>query len=118
MAHPTSVDGYLDALPPDQRDLLRHVRSVVTRLLPDAQERISYGMPTVVVDGKDVVWFAGWTSHCALYPLTEEFWTAHSAELTGHRRTKGSLHFSAAAPLSDALVEDFVQRRLAALGVG
>ncbi len=118
MAPASTVDQYLAALPPEPRDLLQHVRAVAARLVPAAQERISYDMPALVLDGKPVVWFAGWRSHCALYPLSEEFWAAHTEELAGHRRTRGSLHFTVAHPLPDALVEDFVRHRLAVLDRG
>ena len=115
MAEASRVDRYLAGLPADQRDALQGLRLHLRRLLPGAVETISYGMPAFKVDGRAVVWFAGWKAHCSMYPLTDTFLAAHADALQGYRRTKGSLHFQADAPLPEALVEELVRARLADL---
>jgi uncharacterized protein YdhG (YjbR/CyaY superfamily) len=109
----TSIDAYLAALPPDQRDALQRLRAEIARLVPDAAETISYGMPAFMLEGRAVLWFAAWKDHCSIYPLTDTFWAAHADELEGYRRTKGSLHFTPQAPLPEALVQDWIRERLA-----
>jgi len=99
------VDEHLAALPAAQRDLLQHVREVVARVVPDAEETISYGMPAFKGPGRFFVSYAAWQRHCSIYPLTDEFLATHQAELEGYGRTKGSLHFTPARPLPDALIE-------------
>ncbi|TMC66061.1 MAG: DUF1801 domain-containing protein [Chloroflexi bacterium] len=113
-----SIDAYLATLPADQREALGRLRAHIARLLPDASETISYGMPAFALDGHAVVWFAGWKGHCSIYPLTDSFFKAHADELKGYGRTKGSLHFTTKAPLPDALVERLVLARLAELKGG
>ena len=107
------VRAYLDRLPTDQRDLLEHVRGVIAREAPDAEEAISYGMPAFKRGGKFFLSFAGWKRHCSIYPLTDEFLAAHRAELEGYGRTKGSVHFTPERPLPDALIRDLVRHLLA-----
>jgi uncharacterized protein YdhG (YjbR/CyaY superfamily) len=109
------IDAYLATLPLDQRDALQRLRRQIARLLPDAAETISYGMPAFMVGGRAVVWFAGWKGHCSIYPLTDTFLADHADELKAYRRTKGSLHFTPAAPLPEPLVDAFVRARLADL---
>jgi uncharacterized protein YdhG (YjbR/CyaY superfamily) len=109
------IDAYLAKRPADQREALQHLRTQVSRLLPDAEESISYGIPTFKLGGRAVVWYAGWKSHCTIYPLTDSFLAAHEDELTGFGRTKGSLHFTPDAPLSERIVEGLVRARLADL---
>src|SRR4029453_1912350 len=92
------VDAYLAALPADQRQLLEGVRAAVRRLVPDAQDTISYDMPAFKLGGRFLVSYAGWKRHCSLYPLTDSFLAGHAAELEGFGRTKGSIHFTAAEP--------------------
>jgi uncharacterized protein YdhG (YjbR/CyaY superfamily) len=109
------IDAYLATLPADHHAALGRLRAQIGRLLPNADETISYGMPAFRLDGRAVVWFAGWKNHCTIYPLTATFLEAHREELEGYRRTKGSLHFKTDAPLPEALVEEFVRARVADL---
>ena len=113
MPSPTTVDAYFGALPPDQRILLESVRARIHRLLPAAQEAMSYGMPAFTVGGKKVVWIAGWKRHCSVYPLTDSFLAAHADELRAFDQTKGSVHFTPDAPLPEALLDALVTARLA-----
>ena len=106
------VDAYLAALPPDQRQLLEGVRAAVRRLVPDAEDTISYDMPAFKLDGRFLVSYAAWKRHCSLYPLTASFLAAHAAELEGFGRTKGSIHFTAAKPLPPDLLADLISARV------
>jgi len=118
MAKDPRIDAYLAALPADQRELLQRVRGQIARLLPDASETISYGMPAFALDGRAIVWYAGWKKHCAIYPLTDSFLKAHAGELEGYGRTRGSLHFTPQQPLPEATVEQLVRDRLADVEAG
>jgi uncharacterized protein YdhG (YjbR/CyaY superfamily) len=118
MAQDPRIDAYLAALPADQRETLQRLRSQIARLLPTASETISYGMPAFALDGRAIVWYAGWKKHCTIYPLTDSFLKAHAQELEGYGRTKGSLHFTPQQPLSEALVEQLVRERLADVEAG
>jgi uncharacterized protein YdhG (YjbR/CyaY superfamily) len=62
-----------------------------------------------------LLWLAAWKNHCSIYPLPDTFVAAHAEALRGYRRTKGSLHFTAQAPLPETLVEHLVRQRLADL---
>lgn len=115
MASESPIDGYLATLPAEQRDALQRLRIQISRLIPDAEETISYGMPAFRLNGRAVMWFAGWKSHCSIYPLTDTFLATHADALRAYRRTKGSLHFVPGAPLPEALVEQMVRARLADL---
>jgi uncharacterized protein YdhG (YjbR/CyaY superfamily) len=118
MAQQSPIDAYLVALPADQRRALQGVRAPVARLVPDAVETISYGMPAFKLNGRAVVWFAAWKAHCSIYPLTDTFLAANRDALKGFGRTKGSLHFTPEEPLPEALVERLVRARLADLEGG
>jgi uncharacterized protein YdhG (YjbR/CyaY superfamily) len=118
MAHDSRIDAYLATLPPAQREALQRLRAHIARLVPDAVETISYGMPVFKVDGRGLLWFAAWKAHCSIYPLTDAFLEAHADALKGYERTKGSLHFTPEAPLPEALVERLVRERLADLEGG
>jgi uncharacterized protein YdhG (YjbR/CyaY superfamily) len=106
------VDAYLAALPADQRQLLEDVRAAVRRVVPDAEDTISYDMPAFRLDGRFLVSYAGWKRHCSLYPLTDSFLTAHAGDLEGFGRTKGSIHFTAAKPLPQDILDALIRARV------
>jgi uncharacterized protein YdhG (YjbR/CyaY superfamily) len=118
VADDSRIDSYLATLPADQREALQRLRAQVARLVPEANETISYGMPAFKLHGRFLLSIAGWKAHCSIYPLTDTFLAAHADELEGFGRTRGSLHFTAEAPLPEALVEALVQERVADLEAG
>jgi uncharacterized protein YdhG (YjbR/CyaY superfamily) len=110
-----SIDAYLASRPAEQRKALERLRRQVSRLVPDATETISYGMPTFKLGDRALLWYAGWKAHCSIYPLTDSFSAAHADALKGYRRTRGSLHFTPDNPLREPLLEELVKARLADL---
>jgi uncharacterized protein YdhG (YjbR/CyaY superfamily) len=114
----TPMDAYLARLPADQREALEHLRDQIIGLVPDAEQAMSYGMPTIKVGGKALLLFAGWKAHCAIYGLSGAFIAEHADELKGYERTKGSLHFTPATPFPPTLVEKMVRARLVELESG
>ena len=115
MADPR-VDDYLAALPDDQRDVLEKLRSDVARLVPDAVETITYGMPAFKLDGRFFLSYAAWKRHCSVYAIDDALLARHAEAIRGYGRTKGALHFSKAQPLPDALLEDLVRLRTGQIG--
>jgi len=107
------VDTYLATRPAEQRDLLESVRRRVKELVPDAEETISYDMPAFKLGGRFLLSYAGWKSHCSLYPLTDSFLSSHADEIEPFDRTKGSLHFTPQKPLPDRVLDDLILARVA-----
>jgi uncharacterized protein YdhG (YjbR/CyaY superfamily) len=118
VADDSPIDAYLATLPADQHEALQRLRAQIARLVPDAEETISYGMPAFKLRGRAVVWFAAWKAHCSIYPVTGTFLVAHADALKGYRRTRGSLHFTPDHPVPQALVGRLVRARLADLEGG
>ncbi|HBO74444.1 MAG TPA: hypothetical protein DD653_07110, partial [Marinilabiliales bacterium] len=61
------VDTYISAFPPEVQALLEQVRATIKQNAPDAEEIISYQMPTYVYHG-NLVYFAGYKNHIGFYP--------------------------------------------------
>lgn len=76
-----SVDDYLSARPAEIRPLLKEVRKAIRKALPQAEEVISYQIPAYKIAGKNVIFFAGWKEHYAVYPANEVLVAALMAEL-------------------------------------
>jgi uncharacterized protein YdhG (YjbR/CyaY superfamily) len=107
-----SVDEYMAGLPADQRQLLQGLRERIATLVPEATQAISYGMPAFKLDGRFLLSYAGWRSHCSLYPLTDSFMASHVGEIEPFDRTKGSLHFTPQKPLPDRVLDDLILARV------
>lgn len=112
------VDAYLAALPDEQRAQLVHLRQRLAEIVPQATETISYGMPALKVGGRYLVSYAGWKRHCSIYPMRDDVLARHVEALRGYATTKGSLHFGAAQPLPDAVLDDLMRARVAELEAG
>jgi uncharacterized protein YdhG (YjbR/CyaY superfamily) len=88
-----AVSAYLAAQPPHSRPALELVRQTIRKALPRAEEAISYGIPAFKVDGRVVVFFAGWKAHYSLYPVTGAVAEALADVLKPYERSKGTVRF-------------------------
>jgi uncharacterized protein YdhG (YjbR/CyaY superfamily) len=112
------IDGYLASVEEPKRSTLEALRRSILRVVPDAEQCISYGMPAFKVRGKAVAGFAAFKNHLAYLPHSGSVLDQLGDELAGFTATKGSLHFGVDEPLPDALVRKLVDTRLEQLGLG
>jgi uncharacterized protein YdhG (YjbR/CyaY superfamily) len=106
-----SVDDYLAAQPePTQRILLR-LRSTIRKAVSDAEESISYHMPTYKLAGDVLLYFAGWKQHYSLYPATPGVTAAFKAELAGYKVEKGTIRFPLTEPVPVKLIAAIAKLR-------
>lgn len=103
MARFETIDDYIGSFPGDVRPTLEAVRHAIRNAAPHAQEGISYGIPAFALDGRFVVWFAGWKRHISLYPIPSGD-PALTAELAPYVAAKGTLRFPLAEPIPLDLV--------------
>jgi uncharacterized protein YdhG (YjbR/CyaY superfamily) len=100
-----SVDEYIASFPDETRDVLIRIRRTLHEAVPGAAEKISYQIPTLTVDGKPVVHFAGWAKHVSVYPLPEGD-EALVADLAPYRSGPGTAKF----PLNKPIPYDLIDR--------
>jgi uncharacterized protein YdhG (YjbR/CyaY superfamily) len=101
-----SVDEYIASQPEAVRSMLRRVRGAIRKAVPDAEEVISYHMPTYKLGGRPMLYFAGWRHHYSLYPATDRLVAALSDELAPHARDKGTIRL----PFSEAVPVRLIER--------
>lgn len=107
------VDAYLADVPEPQRSTLQALRLTLRRLLPEAEEGISYGVPCFKVGGKAVAGFAAYRDHCSYLPMSGSVLPALADDVAGHPTSKGALRFATDEPLPEALVATLVGTRQA-----
>lgn len=113
MSVPTTPDDHLATLPPDARALLERIRAIVRELAPTAVERISYGVPTFTLDGRNLVHYAGFARHCSFFPGSAALLDSLGDEVARFRSGRGTLRFTVDDPLPEPLVRRIVEGRLA-----
>lgn len=110
-AGPKTIDAYLSLLDDRQRSALQKLRTAILAAAPGAEECISYGIPGFRLDGRVLVHIGAAAKHCAFYPGTQPILALGKA-LEGYDTSKGTIRFSADAPLPAALVRRLVKARI------
>ena len=108
---PKSIDEYILKFTPDIQEILRTIRKVIKESAPDAEEKISWGMPTFTLHG-NLVHFAAHKNHIGLYPSpsgTDSF----KLELLEYKGGKGSIRFPFEKPMPYELIGRIVKFRVA-----
>jgi uncharacterized protein YdhG (YjbR/CyaY superfamily) len=105
-----SIDEYIATFPEDIQALLEAVRATIKASAPDAEERISYQMPTFALNG-NVVHFAALKNHIGFYPTPSGI-EAFKDELSMYEGSKGAVKFPIGQPLPMELISKIVQFRV------
>lgn len=103
-----TVEDYIKSFPGDIQTLLEKVRSTIKKNAPDAVESIAYGMPAYKMNGKPLVYFAGFKKHIGFY-ATPSGHTEFTDELSKYKQGKGSVQF----PLDKPIPYDLIKRIVA-----
>ncbi len=106
-----SIDQYIDTFPGETQKMLRKVRKVIKKIIPEATETISYQIPTFKLNGKYVIYFAGWKNHISIYPIPRVDKKLQK-EIEPLIKGRGTLSFSLKEDLPFELIEKVVKLRL------
>jgi uncharacterized protein YdhG (YjbR/CyaY superfamily) len=106
------VDDSLAALPEPERGCLQRVIAAARRIVPEAEEGRSYGMPALKLDGKPLIGVVAAAKHLSIFPFSPEV-DAVAPRLAGFSLSKGTVRFTPGHPVPDDVVEEMVRLRLA-----
>ena len=106
------IDEYLAALAEPKRSTLEELRGTILSIIPEAEQCISYGMPTFKVRGKAVAGFAAFKNHLSYFPHSGSVLPELPEEVAGYGGSKGTLQFAVDTPLPRPLVEKLIAVRL------
>lgn len=101
---PESIDEYIAGCPKDVQPILKKIRLTIRKAAPNAQEAISYQMPTFKLSG-NLVHFAAFKGHIGFYP-TPSGTAKFRKEISGYQGAKGSIRF----PLDEPMPYDLISR--------
>lgn len=101
---PETIDEYISAQPEEVQVFLEQVRNTIRTALPEAQEKISWSMPTYWKK-YNIIHFAAHKHHIGLYAGTEA--VIHFAEeLEEYKTSKGAIQLPYNKPLPLDLIAE------------
>ena len=106
-----SIDKYIATFPEEIQKILEELRATIIAAAPDAEEKISYQMPTFALKG-NLVHFAAFKHHIGFYPTSTGI-QAFKNELSIYKGAKGSVQFPIDKPLPLKLISKIVKFRVA-----
>jgi len=108
------IDDYIAKFPKETRDLMEELRQLIKEAAPEAEETISYGIPTFKINGKALVYFGAWKNHVGFYTGISAI-EAFKEELNPYRQAKGTIQFPLNKPIPHDLVKKIVKFKIKTL---
>ncbi len=102
-----TIQEYIDGQEETFRPRLMQVFETIRSALPDAEERISWGMPTFW-KGRNLIHFAAAKKHIGLYPGPEAI-LAFEKELKAYKTSKGAIQFPHSRELPLELIRNIAR---------
>jgi len=115
----TSLNDYLARQPKAARRVLTRVREAIRKAVPKADEVMSYGIPTYKLNGRAVVYFAGWKEHFSIYPANVRLVAEFKDELAPFDvNDKGTIRFPLTEPVPVKLIAGIAKFRAREVAAG
>ena len=105
-----TIDEYIRQFPDPVQGKLQILRYLIREVAPEAEEKISYQMPTFYLYG-NLVHFAAYARHIGFYPTPSGI-AQFKDQLSGYKHAKGSVQFPLDEPLPLELIEKIVRFRV------
>lgn len=105
-----TIDEYIMQFPIEVQEKLKTLRKVIKEAAPEAEEKISYKMPTFTLSG-NLVHFACYKNHIGFYPTPSGI-EAFKEELSKYKWAKGSVQFPIKESLPYELISKIVKYRV------
>jgi uncharacterized protein YdhG (YjbR/CyaY superfamily) len=110
----TVIDTYLNKIELSKRKELERIREIAKQVVPNAEEVISYGMPTLTYKGKPFLGFNSHKSHIGIYPYGNEEIEVFKDKLVNlnYGFSSGAIRVPFASPIPDSLLKDIINYRI------
>ena len=108
----TVIDDYLTKVEPTKRKELERIRTLAKQTVPDAEDAIVYGMPTLKYQGKPFLGFDAHKEHIGIYPFSGQVVETLKDQLQGYGLSKGAIRVPIDHPISEELLKQIIDLRL------
>lgn len=107
----SDISSYYSNLNSLQQAELERIRKIATSLVPDTEEVVSYGVPTLKYLGKPLIYYAAFKDHVSIFPASDPMVEAIGDKLGKYRTSKGTFQFPYDQPISEDLLKAIVNYR-------
>ena len=107
---PNNIDDYIAGFPEDVQAILQKVRATIRKAAPDAEEKISYQIPTFALKG-NLVHFGAFKKHISFFPASSGI-QKFKKELAVYEGSKGTVRFPLDEPIPFALISKITKFRV------
>lgn len=110
---PTTMNEYLATVSREKSRALENLRKTIRKIIPEAEECISYLIPAFRLHGSVVAGFCATAKGCSYFPFSGSTLKTLAPHLSGYDMTKSALHFRSDKPLPATLVRRLIRARIA-----
>jgi uncharacterized protein YdhG (YjbR/CyaY superfamily) len=107
-----AIDEYLKTIEPEKRKALERIRALAKKIVPSAEEVISYRMPTLKYAGKPFLGFDAHANHIGIYPYSGQVIAALKDALQRYEVTKGAIRIPLDKPIPKTILSKVIKCRL------
>lgn len=104
-----SIDDYIAQQPLEVREGLEQIRQCIREAVPEAEEGISYQLPTFKLHGM-LLSFSSFKNHYGLYPGAQAM-VDFSEQMKAYKTTKGAVQFPHSQKLPLKLIREITLYR-------
>lgn len=104
---PKTIDEYISIQAQDIQQILHKVRDTIHAAIPEAEERISWSMPTFWKK-QNIIHFSAHKNHLGVYPGSEAI-EHFSEQLVEYKSSKGAVQFPYNKPIPYELIAEIAK---------
>lgn len=102
---------YINEYPPEIQRRLEEIRIAVLDVVPEAEERISYNMPSFRFHG-NLLYYGAFKNHIGFYPASRSVFEKFKDELKDYKQSgKGTVQFQNNKPIPLELIKKIAKFR-------
>lgn len=105
-----TINQYIKLFPKDTQEILNELYLAIKKSAPEAEEKISYQMPTFYLQG-NLVHFAAYKNHIGFYPTPSGI-KVFKKELARYKSSRGAVQFPLDEELPLTLIKKIVKYRV------
>jgi uncharacterized protein YdhG (YjbR/CyaY superfamily) len=109
---PKDIDEYIAGFPLDTQEILEQIRVTIRKVVPEAEETISYGIPTFNLNGTYLIYFAAYKKHIGIYPVPGAIEEVDKDFASYKTSGKGTIQFPLNKPMPLNLITKLVKLRV------
>ncbi len=106
---PKDVDEYIAGFPQQTQEILEQVRTIIKKIVPEAEETISYGIPTFNLNGTYLLYVGAYQKHIGVYPISSTIDQIDKKFAAYRTSGKGTVQFPLNEPMPLDLISKLVE---------